>query len=52
MRMFSWNCKSLGGPSTIDQLKEELRIHISDLIFLYETKKKAAFVNAVFKKLK
>lgn len=52
MRVCSWNCRCLGGPSTISQLKEELRFYLSDLVFLCETKKKKAFVQTVFKKLK
>lgn len=52
IKLCSWNCRGLGGPSTISQLKEELRIHQPDIVFLYETKKKKGFVQSVCKKLK
>lgn len=42
----------MGGLSTISQLKEELRIHLPDMVFLCETKNKNGFVQAVCKKLR
>lgn len=52
MRILSWNCRGLGQPSTISDLKESLRRHLPDLVFLCETKKKNAFVRTVCKNLK
>lgn len=46
------NCRDLGGPSTLSQLKEELHTASQILFFFCETKKKKAFVQAVTKKLK
>ena len=47
MKIFSWNRRGLGGASTIVQLKEELKIHLPDLVFLCETKNKKDFVSKV-----
>lgn len=52
MRILSWNCRGLGQPSTISDLKESLRRHLPDLVFLCETTKKNAFVRTVCKNLK
>lgn len=47
-----WNCRDLGGPSTISQLKESIRCHLPDLVFVCETKKNNQFVNTVCSRLK
>lgn len=52
MRILAWNCRGLGGPSTISQLRESLRLHLPDIIFLSETKQKKCFVTTVCKILK
>lgn len=52
MRILFWNYRGLGGPSTISQLKESMRLHLLDIIFLSETKKKKCFVTTVCKRLK
>lgn len=52
MKALAWNCRGLGGPSTIWQLKEAIRLHLPDIIFLSETKQKKGFVNTVCKRWK
>lgn len=52
MKICSWNCGGLRGPSTIPQLKEELGLHLLALVFLCETKNKKQFVQTVCRKLK
>lgn len=50
--ILSWNCRGLGGPSTISQLKEFIRLNFLDLIFICETKQKTSFIKTVCKNLK
>lgn len=52
MKILSWNCRGLGGPSTISQLKESIRLYLPGLIFLCETKQKSSFIQTVCKQLK
>lgn len=52
MRVLTWNCRRLGGPFTISQLKESTRLHLLYLIFIYETKQAKGFLGIVCKKLK
>lgn len=42
----------MGGQFTTSQLKEELRFHLPEVIFLCEIKNKNAFVQAVCEKLR
>lgn len=42
----------LGGPSTISQLKESIRLNLPDVIFLSEAKQKKGFVKTVCKRLR
>lgn len=42
----------MGGPSTIAQLKELIRLHFPDMVFVCETKQTRGFMSAVCKKLK
>lgn len=35
-----WNCRGLRGASTISQLKESVRFHLPDFVFVCETKNK------------
>lgn len=51
MRILAWNCRGLGGPSTVSQLKESLRDFKPGIVFLSETKRKQGFVGSVCKKL-
>lgn len=51
MRIVAWNCRGLGGPSTVSQLNESLRLFSPELIFVSETKRKQGFVGTVCKKL-
>lgn len=51
MKTMSWNCRGLGSPSTIPQLKESLRLLQPELIFLCETKRKKSFVSDICKQL-
>lgn len=48
----AWNCRELGGPSTISKLKEFIRLNLPNIIFLSETKQKMGFVKTVCKILK
>lgn len=52
MRLLSWNCRGLGGPSTVSQLKESVRLNLLDMIFLCETKQYKGFIGTVCKRLK
>lgn len=52
MRILTWNCRGLGGPSTISQLKESIRLNSPDLVFVCETKQPKKFVETVCRKLK
>lgn len=51
MKLLSWNCRGLGGTSTIAQLKESLKLYLPDVAFLCETKQATAFVEKTVKKL-
>lgn len=52
MILLAWNCRGLGGVSTISQLKESQRLYLPNMIFVYETKQKKSFVKTVCKRLK
>lgn len=52
MRILAWNCRALGGPSTISQLKESVRQYLPDITFISETKQPKRFVNTVCRRLK
>lgn len=52
MKLLSWNCRGLGGPSTISQLKKLVRVSLPDVTFICETKQKSGFVNTVCRSLK
>ncbi|KAK6131005.1 hypothetical protein DH2020_035250 [Rehmannia glutinosa] len=52
MKACVWNCRGLGGPSTVSQLKEAWRFHLPDILCVCETKKKMAFVKTVCRNLK
>ena len=47
MRALVWNCRGVGSPLTVPQLKELVQVHSPSLIFLSETKKKKTFINSV-----
>lgn len=51
MRILSWNCRGLGGTSTVSQLRASLRLNLPDIIFLCETKQPCSFVAKVISKL-
>ncbi|XP_071912962.1 uncharacterized protein [Coffea arabica] len=42
-----WNCRGVGSPLTVPQLREVIRLHSPSLVFLSETKKKKSFLNSV-----
>ncbi|CAA0813944.1 Unknown protein, partial [Striga hermonthica] len=46
-----WNCRGLGGPSTVSQIKEIFRSHHPHFFFLSETRNSSFFVKSVAKKL-
>lgn len=52
MRLLSWNCRGLGGPFTVSQLKESVRLNLPDMIFLCESKQYKGFIGTVCKRLK
>lgn len=52
MKIMAWNCRGVGSPLTIPQLKEVTRLHCPNLLLLGETKNKEKFVNTVRKELK
>lgn len=52
MKLMAWNCRGLGETSTVSQLKEYIRFHLLDVIFLCETKQSRGFIGTVCKKLK
>lgn len=43
MRILSLNCRGLRRPSTIPQLKKAIRLNLSDMIFICETKQSTNF---------
>lgn len=51
MRLLSWNCRGLGGASTISQLKESQRLYLPDMTFVCETKQKVSFIKTVCRQL-
>lgn len=51
MKVLAWNCRRLGGPSTVPQLKESIRLFKPELTFLSETKRKRGFVSTVCKQV-
>lgn len=51
MRILSGNCRGLGSPSKVPQLKESIRLFKPELIFLCETKRKRGFVGTVCENL-
>lgn len=52
MKLMAWNCRGLGGPSTISQLKESIRLYLADVIFVCENKQTKGFIGTVCKKLR
>lgn len=52
MGILSWNCRGLGGSSTVAQLKESLRLNLPDVMFLCEIKQNKFFMEKVVSKLK
>lgn len=48
----AWNYRGLGGPFTISQLKDSIRLTLPDEILLCETKQSTSFLGTVCKKLK
>lgn len=51
MRIISWNCRGLGGPAIVPQLKESMRLYLPDLLFICETKQKCGFIRTVCRNL-
>lgn len=52
MKILSWNCRVLGGPSTIPQLKESIRLNLPEVLFICETKQSWNFAQTVCKNLR
>ncbi|KAG4148582.1 hypothetical protein ERO13_D05G293550v2, partial [Gossypium hirsutum] len=38
MKIFSWNCRGVGNPATVRELKQLLVANVPDIVFLCETK--------------
>lgn len=51
MKLMAWNYKGLGEISTVSQLKESVRFHLPDVIFLCKTKQSRGFIRTVCKSL-
>ncbi|CAA0810711.1 Unknown protein, partial [Striga hermonthica] len=51
MKTILWNCRGLGGPSIVSQVKEAIRFHHPTLVFLSETRKNKDFTKTVCSKL-
>ncbi|GER55621.1 non-LTR retroelement reverse transcriptase-like protein [Striga asiatica] len=51
MKAMVWNCRGLGGPFTVYQIKDSRRIHHPNIVFLSETKKPMKFAKTVCRKL-
>ncbi|XP_027182377.1 uncharacterized protein LOC113780798 [Coffea eugenioides] len=47
MRALVWNCRGVGSPLTVPQLKESVKLHSPELIFLSETKNRKDVMNKV-----
>ncbi|XP_071939813.1 uncharacterized protein [Coffea arabica] len=45
MRALVWNCRGVGSPLTVPQLKESVKLHSPELIFLSETKNRKDVMN-------
>lgn len=52
MKILAWNCRGIGGNSTVSQLKESIRFHNPDIIFLSETKQSIEIMQKDGKQLK
>lgn len=51
-RALAWNCRGMGGPSTISQLKGSIRLYVLNIIFVCETKQSKSFMGTVCKNLR
>ncbi|XP_071928211.1 uncharacterized protein [Coffea arabica] len=52
MKVLVWNCRGVGGPLTIFQLKEVINLHFPSVVFLAETKNQKTIIEKVQKQLK
>lgn len=52
MKILAWNCRGLGGPPTVSQLRESLRFFKPELAFFCETKRRKGFVGIVCKRMR
>ena len=52
MKTLVWNCRGVGGPLTIPQLKEMIYLHFPSIVFLSETKNKKTVMEKVKRQLK
>ncbi|XP_071902764.1 uncharacterized protein [Coffea arabica] len=52
MKVLVWNCRGVGGPLTIPQLKEVINLHFPSVVFLAETKNQKTIIEKIQKQLK
>ncbi|XP_071928063.1 uncharacterized protein [Coffea arabica] len=52
MKVLVWNCRGVGGPLTIPQLKKMVHLHFPSVGFLDETKNQKSVIEKVQKKIK
>jgi exonuclease III len=51
MRFLAWNCRGLSHASTIHSLRNKIRIHSPDILFLFETKTQTSNVVVILNRL-
>lgn len=51
MKILSWNCRGLGSPEAVPVLRNLLRFHNPDLVFLIETLATARKIEEVRRKI-
>ncbi|XP_071937637.1 uncharacterized protein [Coffea arabica] len=52
MRVVAWNCRGAGSPLIIPQLKEVIRLHFPEVVFLSETKNQKRVIDSIMKQIR